>query len=91
MKDFGLSRICQSPNVVSHSFDGVVYLIGQDGNRVRVLNEVASAIWLAAAAPITVDEIVKCIVDQFQVTHSRAQKDVKNFVKRYVRLGLLMN
>ena len=81
-------RVCQSRDVVSHSFKGTVYVADPSRGSVRILNKTASAIWNAVKQPVYIREIVELVEEEFNVSKPEATRDVSNFVKKYLRFKL---
>jgi len=83
------TKIHQTKTVISHDFDGHVYLLDPNKNVVRILNDSASVIWKSAKRMRTIAEVSKIIQKQYNVFAEMAKKDTLEFVKKYISLGYL--
>lgn len=83
------TKVIRNPKIISHQFEGRIYLLDSQRNAVRELNKTAGFIWQNTNKNITVAELIKKIEDRFDVPTKKAGEDVIKFVKRYLRAGLL--
>lgn len=89
MTNFLKTRVVRNPNIITHKFDGRIYLLDPQRNVIRELNEVAGFIWRNAGKSITADKLITKIVSRFDVHPKIAVEDVVKFVKKYLKAGLL--
>lgn len=66
------------------------FLLDTRKAEVRSLNETASLIWKSLKKGATVKEIIKSIVEEYQVDKKRAKKDVFDFVEKYLKEELIV-
>lgn len=84
------SIIKRNPEIISHNFGGIVYLIDSQGRTARVLNRTASFVWQKTGKPISVGDLIELVTAEFEVSPDRAGKEVLGFVNRYANQGLIM-
>lgn len=89
MTSFSKTRIIQNSQIISHEFEGKVYLLDPQRNVVRALNDTAGFIWQNTGKNIKVEELTKVVMERFNAPANSVGEDVMKFVKKYLKLGLL--
>lgn len=84
------SIIKRNPEIISHNFDGTVYLIDSQGQTARILNRTASFVWEKTKKQISVGSLIGLVTAEFEVSADRAGKEVLGFISRYANYGLIM-
>lgn len=79
-----------STKIVWKDADDTVYILQPERDEVHILNETGSFIWRLIAKKKSYKQIQTALLDHFEVDESTAQKDVKDFLARYVRDGFLV-
>lgn len=54
-----------------------------------VLNEVSAFIWKKLQQPITQEELLEAVLNEFEVTYERAEKDLKALLEKFQEYGLI--
>jgi Coenzyme PQQ synthesis protein D (PqqD) len=60
-----------------------------DLESIYTLNEVATCIWERLAAPVSIDEIVGVIEEQFEGTRDAIRQDAEEFLQTLLTLGAI--
>lgn len=81
------SKVRQSDKVVSHQFEGTVYILDPRKNTIRVLNKAAGFIWNSIEKWQTVSSVAGKLVGSFKVSRKKAENDVLGYLAKFVRLG----
>lgn len=82
------TRVTRHPNVASRTIDGQEVVIVPSSRKLQMLNEVATRIW-ALCDGRTVKEIVDAITSEYEVTRTRAMRDVLDFVGEIRKRGMV--
>lgn len=54
-----------------------------------ILNEVSAFIWKKLQQPITQEELLEAVLDEFEVSYERAEKDLKALLEKFQEYGLI--
>lgn len=84
------SLIKRNPKIISHNFGGSVYLIDSRGRTARILNRTAGFVWQKTKKQISVGALIGLVTAEFEVSRDRAGRDIRQFTRRYLKLGLIM-
>jgi hypothetical protein len=79
------SRFVRNRDVVSRQIEGELIIVPVrrgvgDMNSLYTLNSVGSVLWEFMAQEHSLPEMVKCVCQQFEVSSSRAKKDIESFL-----------
>jgi len=75
------ARPAPHPQAAGRMIDNEAVLVLADKGEVMVLNEVGGRIWELADGTRTVADIVKAIVEEYEVSEEQALADVQEFVQ----------
>jgi hypothetical protein len=89
-----MTRYWKSEDVVARSVRGERILVPisgkiEDLDSLYTLNETAAAIWDAAEDGSTLDEIVACVLETYEVSVDEARRDVRRVLTELVAAGAL--
>ncbi|MBQ0021785.1 MAG: PqqD family protein [Prevotellaceae bacterium] len=85
-KGFELRTICGENIIISHGIENI------DFSKVITLNESAAAIWnKLAGQEFNESDMVKVLLDEYEVDEVTAQSDVVNLVASWIDAGLIEN
>lgn len=59
-------------------------------NGMITLNSTAALLWEALETEQTEDNLVKALVEKFEVSEEKARRDVKSFLEKLEKAGLLL-
>lgn len=59
-------------------------------NGMITLNSTAALLWEALEAEQTEDNLVKALMEKFEVSEEKARRDVKSFLEKLEKAGLLL-
>lgn len=59
-------------------------------NGMITLNEVASFIWNNIDEYETVEKLISCILEEFDIDEETARKDVESFTNELIRMGMVI-
>lgn len=82
--------IKRSPKVISRKIKDQTYILDYVSGEIRILNEVAGFIWKLTKKKIKADEIVKKVRSEYKVDQKTANKDVSEFIDKYLKLGIFI-
>jgi Coenzyme PQQ synthesis protein D (PqqD) len=79
------SRFVRNKEVVARQIEGELVIVPirsgvGDLNSLYTLNQVGSVLWDFMNEGHTIEEMVSRICDEFEVTSSKAQSDIQNFL-----------
>ena len=81
--------LTRNPATAWRVIEGEAVILSLDTKVFRGLNAVGSRVWELIDGRNSVDEIVKVIVPEFDVTRERAAADVGAFVQQLLDKGLV--
>lgn len=82
-------KYCRHPSVYWKTIKGGVVLLEHNKAFIRELNAVGSLIWQAIGSPRSQDAITEQVCAVFDVEKNQAGNDVEEFLREYLRLGLV--
>lgn len=87
--------ISRSPDIAWRIIDKEAVLIilnspSVDRYSFSILNETGTRIWEIMDGTKTVDDIAKVICEEFDVTYSRAKKEITEFISRLSEMGVVI-
>lgn len=77
-----------NPHAACRTIEGTVFVLVHD--RMISLNRVGSFVWEKFEKGSTIDNVVRAIVDEFDVSHELASADATTFVRTLKEKGLLV-
>ena len=81
---FELRDVCGENVIIAHGVENI------DFTKVNTLNESAAFIWKQMEGKdFTEDDVVKFLLDEYEVEESQVQTDVKNLLESWVKAGLV--
>jgi hypothetical protein len=75
--------------VVWRDIAGEIVIADRDNSTIRVLNRVASVIWVAADGAKAVEDISNTVFDRFDVSREEARADSEAFISELLKAGLV--
>jgi GeoRSP system PqqD family protein len=78
----------RNPRVAARVVDGKALIVVIDQRKLHTLNEVGTRVWELCDGR-ELSEIVRSVVDEFDVDEPSAERDVRAFVKQLSELGAL--
>lgn len=79
-----------SPDIIWKDADGTVYVLQPDTEEIHALNETGSFIWRLINKGYALSKIIIELLAEYDVAEAWANKDVEEFVARYVRENFLI-
>jgi predicted transcriptional regulator len=83
------STIARNEDIIWRKIEDKIVLIGKDGLEIQVLNKTAAHIWELCDGVNSPDEIAACLCEHFDVPPEEANADVREFINKLGRMGLL--
>ena len=85
-------KFTQKSEVVARQVAGANLLVPVHGctKSVYTLNEAGARLWECVAKPRTESELEEHLVEQYNITHETARRDVEGFLADMVRLNLVI-
>lgn len=81
---FELRDVCGENVIIAHGVENI------DFTKVITLNESAALIWQQVEGKdFTEDDVVKFLLDEYDVEESQAQTDVRNLLESWLKAGLV--
>ncbi len=82
-------RITRNPHIFSKKIKNKWVILEKNKKYIRELEDITGIIWEMAEKPVTTDNIAKKIALAYRHPLIEVQKDVENFVKKYIKAGLI--
>ena len=90
-KSIGLQTIIAlNPEIVRNTIDSEVVIMSLAKNNYFRINKIGSHIWELLKTPITLEEINKVMMAQYNVEPEICRKDVLQFIEEVLKLELIM-
>ena len=83
------TSIAVSPTLAMADLGGEAVLLDSSSGTYFGLNEVAARIVALASEPITLDEVIGQLLEEFEVEKGRLERDVTTFVLQLAERGLM--
>ena len=81
---FELRTICGENIIISHGVENINF------TQIITLNESATSVWNAIIGKeFDINDIVNVLTDEYEVTEEIAQKDAKELVESWKKIGLV--
>ncbi len=78
-----------APGLVVGDVDGEKAMLNVEDGRYYVLDSISSRIWEIIEEPCTVRELIRMLVDEFDVQEEKCQHDVHTFLNKLYTYGLV--
>lgn len=82
-------RYRQNARTAGRVIDGQAFVVTPDDNKLHTLNGTGAAIWALAESGCTLDEVVRALVERFEVDAERARADAMRFLDDLVMRKVL--
>jgi methyltransferase-like protein len=79
----------RNKEMVWRMLDNEAFIISTEGNKIHSLNKLGSFIWQLLDGKNSVQNIISCLCERFQVTEDVAQADANDFVEKLLAQGLV--
>ena len=76
--------------IITKAVDDKIMLLDPGNGEMRILNEVAGIIWKMLGEKKSAEKIASKISESYTVSRKKALIDVKLFIDRYIKDGLLL-
>jgi hypothetical protein len=83
-------RYRQDLRVAYQVYDGAAFLVQPQGRTMHRLDAVGTHVWEALVEPLTLEDLVQRVTDEFEVEPERAREDVREFLGRLEAQGLIV-
>ena len=81
--------VIRNKDVTSRLIDNEVFIIGDEGTKVHVLNKVGSFIWNQTDTARTIRNIVDSVCSYFDVSESVALTDTCDLIEKMIAQGII--
>lgn len=82
-------KVQRNPNMVTSKIDNEVVMMSVDQGEYYGLDETGSRIWEMIEEPVSVNDLVRMLIDEFDVSFEECQKDTLDFLNDLNAKGLL--
>jgi hypothetical protein len=79
----------RNPEVIAKRLDNATVLVDVPTSRIFELNETGTRIWELLGEGLDADNIMRHLVDEFEVEHAQAENEVKKLLALLRAEGLL--
>lgn len=79
------------PDSASRVYDGEAFIVLPQSHQYKILNQVGTRVWELIDGVRTVDDMVKVIVEEYDIPAETARKDVADFINDLRENGMLAN
>ena len=88
MKLSGKTIIFQNPEVISKEIKENIYIFDDQSGLFYSLNETGSFIWRITKTPVSIENIVLQMTDEFSVDKNTATGDCMSYISSFVQKGI---
>ncbi|WP_417617088.1 lasso peptide biosynthesis PqqD family chaperone [Parasphingorhabdus sp.] len=82
------SRFVRSPDLVASELEGEVVLLSVESSHFYNLNRIGSRIWDLLDQPLSIPEICRELMAQFNVSPTDCESEVRQFIEKMLDQGL---
>jgi len=83
------SRFKKNPQIITKKIGEQLVILDPIAGEIRSLNQTASLIWENIEPKKNVEEIIKKICQEYEVSVKKSQKEVVVFLDKYLKIGLI--
>ncbi|MEO3945369.1 lasso peptide biosynthesis PqqD family chaperone [Gorillibacterium sp. CAU 1737] len=83
------TRLAQVPGMIVSVMDGETVMLSVASGNYYNLGEIGGAIWSKLAEPITLEEVVERLVEEYEVEQEECRQQVLVFADRLLAEGLV--
>lgn len=80
----------RNDHFVWRDVQGEIYILGDDGRTLRILNGTASALWKLCDGERSVEDLVSALADEYSIDPETARADTLEFLATIRGVGLLL-
>jgi len=85
----GETKPKRHPDAASRIYDGEAFIVLPSQSVYKILNSTGTRIWDLIDGNRTIDEMVRTIADEYEVTAEEARIDIDQFIKDLTANGML--
>lgn len=78
------------PGILAADMDGETVMMDADTGKYYNLSEVGGRIWTLTENPLTWDELVQSLTDEYDVDRAQCENDIKPFMDQMIQTGLIL-
>lgn len=82
-------KIKRNSGLVYNEIDGQVVMLNLKKEAYYSLNEVGSVIWTELSDPCTLEDLIKRLIEKYEISASRCSEDIEPFLNELVELGVI--
>jgi hypothetical protein len=82
-------RFVQNKEIIQSSIANEVVMMDVESGFYFGLNSVGSIIWSLLGSPITFDELINKLMEQFQVDRVTCEADTQNFIQQLLEKNII--
>ena len=81
--------LVRNPGVVWRDIASEVVIADRDNSKIRILNKVASLIWILADGSKQIEDIADAVYERFEVSREQASSDSEEFLHELLEAKLV--
>ena len=81
---------CRKGGVFAAEVDGHIVMMDANAGEYFGLNTLGAFVWELLETPLSRDEIVKVILEEFDVSVDQCKADIERFLEHGIRVGLIV-
>lgn len=78
------------PGILAADMDGETVMMDASTGKYYNLSEVGGRIWELTEKPITRDELIQALTDEYDVDRAQCENDIKPFMEQMIQSGLIL-
>lgn len=78
------------PGILAADMDGETVMMDAETGKYYNLSEVGGRIWTLTENPLTWDELVQSLTDEYDVDRAQCENDIKPFMDQMMQTGLIL-
>ncbi len=79
----------KNPDLAARVIKGEAYVVVPETNMMYILNEPGAVLWTRLAIPASARDLVVALCEEFEVTETEAEHDVKDFLEEMTNVDLV--
>lgn len=78
------------PGILAADMDGETVMMDAATGKYYNLSEVGGRIWTLTENPLTWEELVQALTDEYDVDRAQCEEDIKPFMEQMIQNGLIL-
>lgn len=78
------------PGILAADMDGETVMMDADTGKYYKLSEIGGRIWTLTKEPISREELIRALTDEYDVDRDQCEEDIAPFMEQMIQNGLIL-